>query len=480
MRYDKHVASRIDDPTDEASGRAEQWSSFTRFLRTACVNGRSFADFARSVEIDWVTIRLNEPLDLYIDASWESIRKTRGFGVRKLDQLFQSLQAIATHLGWRFEPEPKIPVAPKPVEPPTVVMDRLGLPRDYPISAGFFTERVLEFCANATLRTVVELARFTDSPGWRRTASGYRNFGKTSVAEVEDFSDALRRFDERRLQDFLPIRSDGGGLDLGLVAIRVARKQPTVRLEGLSNRLVHGRTLEEVAKANEKALTRERVRQIETVLLGSVQRALDAVAPVRAALWNEWSDTGEIASVDTEQGEDAGRLAAAAVMRLFSISEEGKALLAEREARCQAIFRSLCEEPRFYLGTLALDEFLRACPAAVGLRHLLSWNRRMRAFSFNAESGIAKSLSLRPKRIVAMLINRGMTDPMEILDFLNEAKTSAAWSIMNLERSYLFWRQSAEFPAIDLSFPTNTETVSGVWKSRLIYWQSERLNNVRS
>lgn len=455
----------IDTSSSDGLSRDEQWDSITRFLRAAGVEKRSFADFAETVEIEWPANRLNEHLGAFLDTDWEFTQKKPGLGSRKLTMLFRNLSGIATHLGWRFQSDPVPPIsAPSPSQDPAIIIGELGLPHDFPVSAAFFSERVLEFCAEESLLSVVDLARFTNSPGWRKVALAHRNFGKTSLTEIEEFSDALRRIDKGKLQDYLPIRCNGVGIDIGLITLLVARMHPTIGLDGFLKRLVHGATLEEIA--NEKRLTRERVRQIETILLEAVQRALSAGASFRTELWAEWSDTGEIISMGTEHGNDADRLATAAVERLFAESDDGKVILATREAGCLATFESLREEPTFYSGNLVLTEYLAARNEAVSLRHLLNWNKRTSAFIYHLDSGRAEAVNPRPRQITAALLKRGVTNASEILEFLTTLKDPVAWDVTDLRRNYQYWRQNTEFPAIDLFFPIKSEPVSGGLKSR--------------
>lgn len=448
------MASMIVTPADDESGKAEQWSSITNFLRSAGVADQSFSNFSDSVEIDWAANRLDEPLRLYLESDWESLLKRRGFGSKKIEQLFRNFRAIAMHLGWPSASHPAPQSGGRPADPSTVITEVLRLPSDFPISAGFFSERVVDFCANANLRTITDLTRFTCDPGWRTAALGFRNFGKSSLAEIEAFSNAFRQVNQNQLQHYLPIRGNGSGVDLGLVALNVAREHPSIGLDGLTKRLVHGVTLEEIAI--EKQLTRERVRQIESILLESLQRVLTAVAPIRTELWTAWSENGEITSVGTDHGEDGDRLAAAAVMRIFVESEEGKSLLSAREAACQVTLAALREEPDFYSGDILLSAFLSARSHLVGLRHLLYWNQKTSAFVYHEESGRAEIVNPRPKHIVAALLKRGVVNASAVLDFLKRVKDPVAWDITNLRRNYLYWRQDSDFPAVEMEFPIQT------------------------
>ena len=434
----------IAPPTDDESGKAEQWSSITSFLRDVGVADQSFSHFADSIEIDWATNRLSEPLRLYLESDWESLSKRRGLGLKKIDQLFRNLRAIAAHLGWPSISHITLHAESRPTDPSAVITEVLRLPSDFPISAGFFSERVVDFCANANLRTIVDLARFTRDPGWQTAALGFRNFGKSSLAEIESFSNAILQVNKNQLQKYLPIRGNGSGVDLGLAAVNVAREHPSIGLDGLMKRLVQGATLEEIAI--EKQLTRERVRQIESILLESLQRILNAVASIRTELWTAWSENGELVSVGTDQGKDADRLAAAAVARMFVESEEGQRVLAAREAVCQSTYEALREEPDFYSGEIVLSAFLHTSSHVIGLRHLLYWNQKTNAFVYYEESGRAEVTNPRPKHIVAALLKRGVVNASAVLDFLRGIKDPVAWDITNLRRNYQRSAFRAELP----------------------------------
>lgn len=464
QHHNKPLASMIVAPPNDESGNSEQWTSITGFLRSAGVGDQKFSDFSSFAAVEWVATRMDEPLNQYLECHWDDILKRRGIGAKKREQLFRMLRSIATHLGWPSETQIESEVAVRTANPAMVVTEILSLPSDFPISAGFFSERVLDFCANAKLVTIIDLARFTDSPGWRAFALAYRNFGKSSLAEIEGFSDAIRQTNKVQLQNYIPIRGNGGGVDLGLVALYVAREHPSIGLDGLTKRLVQGITLEEIAF--EKALTRERVRQIESLLLDHLQRVLDAVTSVKTELWTAWAERGELVSVGSEHGADGDRLAAAAVTRLFAESEDGCARLAAREAECQAAFDALRGEPAFYLGKIELSAFLASRPKPVAIRHLLAWNRQTKAFIYHDDGGRAEAVSQRPKHIVAALLTHGVVNAAAVLDFLRKVKNPVAWDIANLRRNYLLWRQDRDFPSIALEFPVVHDVASRSLKSR--------------
>ena len=448
----------------DAPGKAEQWSSVISFLNAAGIADRSFGDFAHTVKIDWPANRLHEPLGPFLELDWDATQKRRGFGAKKLDQLFLNMSAIAGHLGWAYRSEPRLPVTPPSADFDPATMEKIGLPQEFPVSTGFFSERVLEFCANANLKTVADLARLTSSTGWKTLSLAYKNFGSRSAGEVERFSAALRRIDKVSLQEFLPIRASGLGLDLGLAAMHVANSHRTIGFEGLSKRLVFGQTLEEVAI--EFNVSRERVRQVESILLDAIQQILAAVPAARTELWRQWAELGAIRSVKTEQGEGADQLASAAVHRLFIESETGKSLLAEREKKCVAMFRLISEEPLFYSGKLNLAEFVASRADAIEVHHLLAWNERSSAFVLEEGAGTIEAVNPRAKQVVASLLRRGVTSATEILDFISKVQRLDPWDLPSFKRNYLYWRQDSDFPAIDVVFPRRVEQESFGLKSR--------------
>lgn len=126
------MASMIVTSADDESGKAEQWSSITSFLRSAGVADQSFSDFADFVEIDWATNRVSEPLRLYLESDWESLLKRRGFGSKKIDQLFRNLRAIAEHLGWPSASLITPQTEERPTDPSIVITEVLRLPSDFP------------------------------------------------------------------------------------------------------------------------------------------------------------------------------------------------------------------------------------------------------------------------------------------------------------------------------------------------------------
>jgi len=434
--------------------KAEQWLSITQFLRSAGVQNQRFCDFEKFVPIDWATSRLGDPLGDYINTTWEGISSARGVGKKKLDQLFQNLRAIACYLGWQVEGKLPDRALDEAMEPEIILTELLGLPANFPVYASFFSERVREFCSNANLATIADLVRFTREPDWQVRATAYPNVGNRSRDEIASFAWAFDRQKKQKLQEYLPIRLEGAGIDLGLIALRVANQHESIGLDGLLRRLVHGETLEAVAHA--KRLTRERVRQIEAALESRIEEAFTADPPLRQELWDGWLSTGEVASVDSEQGTDAERLAVAMVKKIFAGSDEGKAVLADREARCRATFELLRDEPSFYSGELVLAAYLQARPELASIRHLLEWNRDIGAFLYDEETSRVRAARPRTKHVVAALLKSGDVTAAEVLAFLRKLNLHVDWDEPNLKRNYLQWKKDTDFSAFDLIFTSNT------------------------
>jgi hypothetical protein len=324
-----------------------------------------------------------------------------------------------------------------------VSLQPFGLPESFPVRALFLSERSLHYCDSAGLLTVADLAEAASAADWSDRARFFRNMGKKSIDEIRSFVSALLNHDLPAIREILPIRVAGSGIDYGAAAVREARNHTPIGLEGIMQRVVHGQTLEAVAR--QCGVTRERIRQVESLVVERIERLLWAMPEDRAVLWKEWSATGCLASIASDQAAVADRLGACVIERIFAESDEGKALIAERDRLCEGVVRLMELQPAFYVGELKLGDFLGDQKIELTPKLLLFWNVTRLAFSYDQITGHAKALIPKPKRAVEALLFKGEKTAAEVLEFLRKVGVVDGWEIKDLKRNYLYWCEDPDF-----------------------------------
>ena len=431
---------------------AVEWKSIVRFLRSKNVGELSYAHFSQAVTINCPKSMQHDPLDFLLRDELEQLHKLKGFGKKKVNQTYDNMLAIATHLGWnaKWDIAPRSDEAEQSVEAARVSLHPFGLPESFPARATFLSERSLHYCESAGLHTIIGLVEAARAPDWSSGAGSFRNMGKRSIGEIRSFAEALVSRDRPAIREFLPIRMAGSGIDYGAAAVQEAQRHTQVGLEGIMQRVVHGQTLERVA--GQCRVTRERIRQVESLVVERVESLLAAMSEDRAILWKEWTETGCLASIASDQAVEADRLGACVIDKIFAESAEGKDWITNRDQRSEA-FVSLMElQPAFYLGELKLCDFLSDQQNELTPRLLLSWNVQRPAFSYDQITGCAKALSPKTKRVVQALLFQGEKNATEVLEFLRKLEVADDWEIKDLKRNYLHWCEESDFAANRLVF----------------------------
>ena len=449
---------RPTEGTISSQTNAREWRSLVRFLKAAGVGERCYRDYLPQVTIDWPPGRLQEPLGFLLQENMDHLLKLRGFGRKKIAQTFANLRAIAIHLGWApgSDLQPQVGAV---LESKEFSLAQYGLPDTFPVEATFLSQRACNYCAAAGIVTLVDLTAAVTSPGWETSVLKYANMGRKSVGEIHQLVAALNSGDRTTINEFIPLRSQGKGLDYGGAAEREAQGHLPVGLAGLERRLVQGQTLEQVAI--ECAVTRERVRQIERLLLERIAGLLAAAPADRSGFWHDWVKKGTLLTVGSDCGAAADQLAAAVITKLFTDSAEGQALLVEAESACKNCHEALILERTFYSGELRLADFIQGLPTPPEMSRLLEWNQRQQAFRYDAATGLVVANAPRTKQIVRALLTQRDMPAAEILDFLHRGKFEQNWTTSELRRHYLCWCEDADAPKCKIIFPT-----SGALKSR--------------
>ncbi|RYD75352.1 MAG: hypothetical protein EOP84_18455 [Verrucomicrobiaceae bacterium] len=216
--------------------------------------------------------------------------------------------------------------------------------------------RVINFCNANGLET---LDRFMDR--WAELgAYGFlreKNMGKGSVEVIGTLMDSIWSADRETASAFLPLHPSEPGMTLGQSLKLLVRNMPLGVPAFLQRRLVQGLTLADSAEA--AGLTRERIRQMEQVLLSDVSARLDYFPKERAKVLDALTEGRDLSELLLEGGNSPDDdLIVAAVEALFRNLPRNAAGGVPFDELGEAWLDTLTHHPQLWFGGVPLDGFL--------------------------------------------------------------------------------------------------------------------------
>jgi hypothetical protein len=294
-----------------------------------------------------------------------SLLRVHGFGRSKIHHLIEIV---------RLNLDPSIEA--EAVAPQATMSERLqewGIPRELPCDLIRLPTRIRNFCRENDVHRVVDLTAIWELMGWDGLLE-QKNLGKRSVGEIASFCEALMSDDRESASAWLPIDPHHDGLSLSIGLKRTLEELEFHHREMLERRLVDGLTLEQSAEAF--AMTRERVRQVEVIIVRRVSLLLEWFPDAKEAMLAGWL-TGTDWSLPLggiESHEDR-RFLAAVIEAVFRELPQAVARSLEQQAMLDQLHEQLRRHPDLLVEGVDLDPFLQEnVPEALrdGLCHSLN------------------------------------------------------------------------------------------------------------
>ncbi len=327
-----------------------RWDAVALHARQIDWGWTSIAALAAKAGLEWFVSRGNEPLSSFLDYDGSGIFEVPGFGrgkVRRLCEIVeQSLDGVNDGLAM---PE---------FADPFKTLEAWGVPDDLPIQLMMLPVRVTKHCEATGLDTIAQLLEEWESIGFE----GFivqKNLGKKSITRLESFMESLANMDRETAKEVLPLHPDEQGLSLGSSLKLVISKLSETDRSLLTRRFVKRMTLQE--SAEEKGVSRERVRQIERDVLAELRVRFDYFDEERATLLAEW-DAGKDWFAPLQHGklEPDDHFLKAAIEALFRDSPQAITSAQEADARLTAWHDELLRDPKLWIGGVPLADFLNA------------------------------------------------------------------------------------------------------------------------
>lgn len=444
------IPGNVQPPT---AAEEEQWDRARTKLLASPYRGFTFGELAKMFSMSLPSTWDEETIGHYLQFSLLRLKQQRGVGKARMRIIQSLVLELESSLPTLMAISATAPATTAPTEQDLIaVLRQMELPESLPLGVTFFSSRVKDFAVARGCASLDDFTRYAANHG-QSDLFKHRNFGRTSYAEIQRYVQALQLGSYSLLTKFLPVGANSGRLDLGTVTRFNAESHANVKTGALRDRLVLQRTLQEVADAT--GVTRERVRQVEKLLLIAVEDFLACVPSLRAALWQQWSQKGRLEDIPSEETQEIRELAAAAVSKIFEESPEGVRQEKELNRQIADLFDELRDEPSFYTG-LCLKDYLATRPLPKSVWTVFEEEcRNHPRLSYDEASGILKAECVHSKPVVAALLRRGVTAADEILAWLQKEPklrlTEAA-----LRRNWLGWRSDPEFPSASIVFSVRT------------------------
>ena len=159
-------------------------------------------------------------------------------------------------------------------------LSRLGIPENYPLTLSNFTEGTRVVCASEGVKTIGEFANLGQQMSTRVVLGG----------DFRNALNALTHGDEEGIGVFLPYRRGSTGLHLPEAIGLASAGLP--RIDQVSLAKAYGAKLSNSDGAVAKSMSKEQIEKLETMMMVTVNGALDWFKDGKAALLKHLADGG--------------------------------------------------------------------------------------------------------------------------------------------------------------------------------------------
>ncbi len=314
-----------------------------------------------------------------------------GFGEIKCRRLIEILEAAVDASdvsdGTEWAEGGKQRILPKAAE----VLDRWGVPPNYPLHLVPLSTRLLNFCQQQEITSLPTLLDFWETIGWNGLLA-HDNIGRRTAQELQDLSTAITTADATSVRRWLPLNDGETGLCLRRALAFCYGALTAQEVDVLTLRLVEKWTLEE--SAADYGITRERVRQYEAAYLKGIRDILEWFAHEHATMLEAWMEGREWqAQVFPQTSSEAAILILAGIESCFADTPQGVARRLAREAELQGWLDGLTNHRDLHLGGVDLQSYLDSTVAAERQPEFIGELTSKGGVVIDLASGLVKPLS---------------------------------------------------------------------------------------
>jgi hypothetical protein len=421
----------------------KRWEALREYYGKSPKGSTSMARLAQECGSSWFDSRADDTPEQFIQHSWYRMINLRGFGKKKIELLLSILVASVD-----FEEFINgVPAIQEPEEPPQLEIE--GWDR-FPLELSFCVARTKSLFENVSLKTPSDLVAWYEEFG-EKGVLGQGNTGRKTLTEIQQIYGGWKQCDLTRLQALLPIDEQLHFTLHDSILGHYSRLSDDYQAV-LCLRLVEQHTLEECGSTLKK--TRERIRQIEKLLLTNVELALDYFAEERDALFEEWQATGDISCVET-LSEEHRQLFRGAIRNHFERSDEGKETIAQNQQEIESAVHAIREQWDYYTGGLRLNEYLEGEGLIAHKERILEAGNSKGYFSYDAATDrLTPTKALLKHAALACLKSseREEWSGAEWLQKLKESPRFAEVDFAHLSHLYRNWKNDSDFQEFSIDF----------------------------
>jgi hypothetical protein len=316
------------------------------------------ADLARRHGLEWYLKRSQDKVHEFMAYDADGLfNRISGFGETKCRKLIEILEAASSGVE-APEKQNEGKASDTFIIDCAEVLKRWGVPFTYPLHLLPIGTRLMNFCEQQQVDTLLRLLEVWDEQG----AVGMLaqdNIGRRTVDELESLARAISKANVDAVRRWLPLNDTENGLCMRRALALSYGMLPPQTLVALNHRLVDKMTLEESAEDN--GITRERVRQYESAYLRDIRAILDWFDDKQVKMLDAWMDHVEWQThVLPQVSPEAETLIIAAIEAVFRDTPQGLARRLADESAEESWNDQLWNHPDLLIGGVDLQAFLNA------------------------------------------------------------------------------------------------------------------------
>jgi hypothetical protein len=375
--WQEHLSTRWE--TIRAKGRTLGWHE---------ADSPNIAELARRLGLEWYVKRSQDEVHEFMTYDANGLfNGIAGFGETKCRKLIEILEAASSGVE-ATEAKNESESSDTFVVDCAEVLKRWGVPFTYPLHLLPISTRLMNFCEQQQVETLLRLLEVWDERG----AVGMLaqdNIGRRTVGELESLARAVSKANANAVRRWLPLNDAEDGLCLRRALALSYATLPQQTLVALNNRLVGKLTLEE--SAEDFGITRERVRQYEAAYLRDIRAILDWFSNEQAQMLESWMEHGEWQTLVLPQASpEAEVLILRGIEAVFADKPQGLARRLADETIKQRWAEQLWSHPDLHLGGVNLQAYLDANVPESAQPEFIAILTRERGLALDYGQGLVK------------------------------------------------------------------------------------------
>ena len=262
---------------------SSEWDDIRKKFRHSIMADTSLVSLAQNLDVkEWPHKGEDEKPSKYIDFTYEELLTLPEIAGKadKADHLIGILKETLAFDDPFGDMVSQVEQTSSKENPILKTLSRLGIPENYPLALSNFSEGTRVVCASEGVKTIGEFANLGQQMSTRVVLGG----------DFRNALNALTHGDEEGIGVFLPYRKGSTGLHLPEAIGLVPASLP--RIDQVSLAKAYGAKLSNSDGAVAKPMSKDQIEKLESMMLVTVNSALDWFKDGKAALLKHLADGG--------------------------------------------------------------------------------------------------------------------------------------------------------------------------------------------